>query len=72
MIGNRRVNLNLSDGGGIDFVATIPDGKVLAVGDNRGNSLDGRVFGLVDESAIYGRAVAIYYRKGEGAQWLKL
>lgn len=72
MIGDRRVSLNLNGGGGIDFVATIPEGKVLAVGDNRGNSLDGRVFGFVDESAIYGRAVAIYYRKGEGARWRKL
>ena len=72
MIGDQRVNLNLNGGGGTDYVATIPDGKVLAVGDNRGNSLDGRVFGFVDESAIYGRAVAIYYRTGAGAQWRKL
>ena len=72
LIGGRRVNLNLDGGGGIDFVATIPRGQVLAVGDNRGNSLDGRVFGYVDETAIYGRAVAIYYRKGKGAGWSTL
>jgi len=40
----------------------IPAGKVLVMGDNRGNSADGRIFGLVDESAIRGKAKAVYLR----------
>lgn len=71
-IGTKLVALNLVGGGGPDFVARIPPGKLLAVGDNRGNSLDGRVFGLVDEAAIYGKAIAVYFRKGEGPGWTRL
>jgi signal peptidase I len=71
-IGDKQVSVNLGAGGGPDFVATVPPGKVLAVGDNRGNSLDGRVFGFVDEASIYGKALAVYYRKGEGPAWLSL
>jgi signal peptidase I len=65
--------LNLADGGGpaIDRLV-IPEGKLLAIGDHRGNSLDGRYWGLIDERELYGRAVAVYYRKGEGFVWKKL
>lgn len=68
----RMVSLNLAAGGGPDFVASIPEGKLLAVGDHRGNSLDGRMFGLVDEASVYGRAIAVYYRSGDGFVWKKL
>lgn len=71
-IGGKRISLNLSGGGGPDFVATVPAGKILAVGDNRGNSLDGRIFGFVDEESVYGKAIAVYYRKREGPGWLEL
>jgi len=71
-IGGKLVRLNLARGGGPDYVAMIPDGKLLAVGDNRGNSVDGRVFGLVDELDVYGKAIAVYFRKGEGPGWLQL
>jgi signal peptidase I len=37
----------------------VPDGKVLVLGDNRGNSHDGRSFGWVSERALLGRAVAV-------------
>ena len=71
--GERLAALNLDDGGGPDVVeAVIPDGKLLAVGDHRGSSLDGRFFGLVEESDVYGRAVGIYRRKGEGIVWRPL
>jgi len=65
--------LNLADGGGppIDGLV-IPSGKLLAIGDHRGNSFDARYFGLVDERELYGRAVAIYFRKGDGFVWKKL
>jgi len=70
---SRVASLNLDDGGGppIDRLV-IPEGKLLAMGDHRGNSLDGRYFGLVDERELYGRAVAIYFRKGDGFVWKPL
>jgi len=57
--------LNLHDGGGPDYDMTIPEGMVLAIGDHRGNSLDGRFWGLLDERELYGRAIAIYYRSSD-------
>ncbi len=70
--GEREALLNLRSGGGPDFEATVPPGMVLAMGDNRGNSNDGRKFGLIDERELFGRAVAIYYRRGEGFMWKSL
>lgn len=68
--GERMARLNLQHGGGPNIPrSTIPEGMVLAVGDHRGSSLDGRYFGLVPESEIYGRAVAVYYRRGDGFVW---
>jgi signal peptidase I len=71
--GERVVALNLADGGGppIDHLV-IPPGKLLAIGDHRGNSLDARYWGLIDERELYGRAVAVYYRRGDGFVWKKL
>ncbi len=67
------VGLNLADGGGPDLSSlSIPAGKLLAVGDHRGRSLDGRYFGLIRESDVYGKAVAIYRRSGEGFVWRPL
>jgi signal peptidase I len=65
--------LNLASGGGPDIpYLRIPPGLVLAVGDHRGNSLDGRYFGLVADEAIIGRALGVYYRRGEGFAWRSL
>ena len=72
VFGERTVRLNLSDGGGPDYTASIAAGKLLAVGDHRGNSLDGRIFGVVDEKSVYGRAIAVYFRSGNGFVWKKL
>ena len=70
---NHRAMLNLSHGGGPDIHGlTVPDGQVLMLGDARGNSIDGRFFGLVPVGELYGRAVAIYYRRGEGFSWHRL
>lgn len=73
VFGERVAQLNLGDGGGppIDRLV-IPPGKLLAIGDHRGNSLDGRYWGLIDERELYGRAVAVYYRKGDGFVWKRL
>jgi signal peptidase I len=69
----RDANLNLEHGGGSDIAGlVIPPGMVLAIGDHRGNSLDSRVFGLVPETKIYGRALGVYYRASEGLTWRSL
>jgi signal peptidase I len=57
--------VRLTNAGGPDFgPMTIPDGHYLVVGDNRGDSHDGRSFGLVTRDAILGRAFAVYWRGG--------
>ena len=73
VFGEKVVGLNLADGGGPDIAAMpIPPGKLLAVGDHRGSSLDGRYFGLINESDVYGKAVSVYRRRGEGFVWRPL
>ena len=72
IFGERVVSLNMADGGGPDFVGSIPEGHLLAMGDHRGNSLDGRVFGLIEERSVYGRAVAVYFRSSDGFVWENL
>jgi signal peptidase I len=72
IFGERTVRLNMADGGGPDFVGSIPEGKLLAMGDHRGNSLDGRIFGLIEEQSVYGRAIAVYFRNGDGFVWENL
>ena len=71
--GAHRAELNLDSGGG-PGVATliVPAGKVLALGDHRGDSFDSRYFGMVDVDSIYGRALGVYYRRGEGLTWRAL
>jgi signal peptidase I len=38
--------------------------RYLVMGDNRDDSLDGRMFGPVARDAILGRAMAVVYRDG--------
>ncbi|HEU4619279.1 MAG TPA: signal peptidase I [Gammaproteobacteria bacterium] len=65
--------LNLDDGGGPDITdLKIPEGMVLALGDHRGDSLDGRYWGLISEKELYGKAIAVYYRRGDGFTWRRL
>ena len=59
-------------GGGPNFAEVVPEGMVLAMGDHRGNSTDGRMFGFVSEKELFGRAVAIYYRSDDGFVWKPL
>ena len=71
--GPRVARLDLADGGGPDIISvTVPEGYVLVLGDHRGRSADGRYFGFVEADAIYGRAVAVYWRRGEGLSWKRL
>lgn len=58
--------IRLEGGGGPDFgPVRVPDGRFLVMGDNRGHSHDGRMFGLVEGGSILGRAEGLY-RSGEG------
>lgn len=71
--GDRAVTLNLAHGGGPDIDGlAIPEGMALVLGDHRGNSQDGRFFGLVPTKSLYARAEAVYYRSGEGFGWTRL
>ena len=71
--GAHDATLNLSYGPGPDIEPfRVPNGQLLAIGDARGNSTDSRVFGLIDESALQGRALGIYYRREQGFVWRPL
>lgn len=73
IIGDKLVGVNLDHGGGPEIdQLLIPDGMLLAIGDHRGRSLDGRFFGLVAEAEIYGKALGIYRRRDEGFVWRPL
>lgn len=39
----------------------VPEGKLLVMGDNRRNSLDGRSFGFIDKEAIEGEADFVHW-----------
>lgn len=55
--------ISLDAGGGPDVEPTVvPKDHYLVLGDNRGDSHDGRYFGFVNRDAILGRAVAIVGR----------
>jgi signal peptidase I len=57
--------ISLAAGGGPDLgPVRVPTGKVLVLGDNRGNSRDGRAFGWVDRAQVLGRAVRVIARDG--------
>ena len=62
--------LALEAGGGPDFgPMRLPPGRFLVLGDNRGNSHDGRDFGLVEGGRLLGRAVGLH-RPGQGFRGL--
>ena len=75
--GTREALLNLTHrpeynrGGGDNFEGDVPPGMVLAMGDHRGNSNDGRVFGFINEKELFGRAIAVYYRS-HNCEWYEV
>ncbi len=71
--GDRVARLNLRHGGGPDIAPmVVPVGQLLVVGDARGNSRDGRYFGLIPVDLPYGKAKGVIYRRGEGLVWKAL
>ncbi len=71
--GARIARLDLDAGGGPDLHdVRVPPGKLLVMGDHRGDSFDGRYFGFVDADSVYGKALAVFYRRGEGLEWTRL
>ena len=64
--------IRIDDGGGPDFgPAVLPDDCYLVMGDNRGNSNDGRMFGCVPRALILGRVEGVFVRGGRPV-WRKL
>ena len=64
--------LRLTSDGGPDFgPLTLGPDRYLVLGDNRGDSRDGRFFGLVERGAILGRAAGVYFRDG-GFTWMEI
>lgn len=64
--------LDLDAGGGPMFgPVVVPRDAFLVLGDNRGNSRDGRMFGFVPRDAIVGKAAGVFYREGK-VTWIGL
>jgi signal peptidase I len=64
--------ISLAAGGGPPLgPEVIPHDQYLVMGDNRGNSLDGRYFGLVSRASIFGRAEGVFLRHGSPT-WIGL
>jgi signal peptidase I len=64
-LGEHRHALGTAFGGGPDLPPTlVPESRYLVLGDNRGNSLDGRSFGWVSRDAILGRVAAVCLHDG--------
>jgi len=64
-LGGALHQVRLTRNGGPDWgPVTIPAGRYLVMGDNRGDSHDGRSFGLVSRDAILGRAMGVFWRGG--------
>jgi signal peptidase I len=71
-LGTRSHLLRITRGGGYDYPPTqVGADEYLVMGDNRGDSHDGRAFGLVHRQAIFGRALSVWVRGGH-LTWEKL
>ena len=65
LLGRVTHDISFAYGGGPDFgPLRVPQDRFLVLGDNRGNSKDGRYFGLVARDAIVGRVEGVVLRHG--------
>jgi signal peptidase I len=63
--GEHKHPLGTAFGGGPDLAPVrVPQDRFLVLGDNRGNSQDGRYFGWVSRGAILGRVAAVCLHEG--------
>lgn len=51
-----------------DVEATVPNGQIYLVGDNRENSYDSRFFGPVPLTSVLGKAVMIWWSDASGSE----
>lgn len=63
---------DLRSGGGPDLARRmVPPGQILVMGDHRGNSNDGRMFGYVPADTVYGRVLGVFWR-ADGPAWAEV
>jgi signal peptidase I len=64
-LGNTAHPIRLTSGGGPQYgPVRLESDEYLVLGDNRGESHDGRAFGLVEGRAILGKALGVWMRDG--------
>jgi signal peptidase I len=68
LLGKRAHAVSLDASGGPDLgPVQLGDDDYLVMGDNRGNSHDGRSFGMVSRQAFLGRALGVFWSDGRPA-----
>ncbi len=72
VLDGRAHRLSFEAGGGPDYgPRTLGSDRYLVLGDNRGNSADGRYFGDVPRERILGRVLGVFLRQGT-ITWIPL
>ena len=68
-----RVTLQSSDIKALNIDVVVPPGRVYVLGDNRGDSVDSRKFGMVPMQDVVGKARQIWFSLGpNGVRWSRI